>query len=632
VTRWSGAACFFLAFTAARPAAGQRSASTLIDRAQIEAAGWNRLSELLEGATRWSRSSVDGFTFAASPDRLPATGISAPGMTDWIVFVDRQRVPANLFGDQLLELLPISTAQIESVTVTRGPLIVRGLPTSRGIIEIFLRRAPPGAHGAATYQHGDETGDPGPFRYTTLTSPNVEKIGPFAHASASYARERWAVDVGVHLASVNVSDVNITSRFSPGIFGQLEQQVSAVTPTARVEARALGGEHRFFASRGEQRGLLFVPGLGAEQSLRTTASYAGIAGSIAARGSTVSYELSRATTDVAELASPLPFLVGHLRRENSGEGAWSRSWKTMSLAIGAGATNWRLDHAGAENQSRTVSRLFMRARSIDWPAVRAGASVSVSRAVSGTALDAAFDFSYEVTRQVSLEAATAVVHAIPELDGTWIDRVVLTGSSVVPAVPVIASADIGAAWRIADDTRATFGVRGARAAHWSLVAGAVNGEAPQRPVPIDSIVRDGGTLGAYAGLRSGWGPLRGMLELERAAIVSGDATMRGAMGSTAGFLMRASIQETPTPDLRLNVAALLMPRTQWVGFVSAPNDTTSIVPSVRRIDFSAEKWLWQRRLKAQLLFRNLLDLDERYHPYGAQWNLRTHLSVTLAIP
>jgi hypothetical protein len=30
--------------------------------------------------------------------------------------------------------------------------------------------------------------------------------------------------------------------------------------------------------------------------------------------------------------------------------------------------------------------------------------------------------------------------------------------------------------------------------------------------------------------------------------------------------------------------------------------------------------------------RNLLNAAERSHPEGAQWNLRTHLAVTIALP
>jgi hypothetical protein len=39
--------------------------------------------------------------------------------------------------------------------------------------------------------------------------------------------------------------------------------------------------------------------------------------------------------------------------------------------------------------------------------------------------------------------------------------------------------------------------------------------------------------------------------------------------------------------------------------------------------------MWQRRLRLELLYRNLLNEPDRTHPFGAQWNLRWHVSASL---
>ncbi|HEV8497558.1 MAG TPA: hypothetical protein VGQ56_11880, partial [Gemmatimonadaceae bacterium] len=43
--------------------------TVVIRRADIERAGWNRVTEILDGAVGWGRTSVDAFSYAASPDR-----------------------------------------------------------------------------------------------------------------------------------------------------------------------------------------------------------------------------------------------------------------------------------------------------------------------------------------------------------------------------------------------------------------------------------------------------------------------------------------------------------------------------------------------------------------------------------
>jgi hypothetical protein len=72
------------------------------------------------------------------------------------------------------------------------------------------------------------------------------------------------------------------------------------------------------------------------------------------------------------------------------------------------------------------------------------------------------------------------------------------------------------------------------------------------------------------------------------------------------------------------------PSTEWPPHL--PVAPAASLPATRRVDFSANKWMWGNRVRAQLLMRNLLNAPDRTHPSGAQWNLRTHLAVTVALP
>ena len=57
-----------------------------------------------------------------------------------MVFVDGQPMMTDLFGLHLIELLPVSVADIDSVVFTRGPTIVDGRSNARGTANIFTRR------------------------------------------------------------------------------------------------------------------------------------------------------------------------------------------------------------------------------------------------------------------------------------------------------------------------------------------------------------------------------------------------------------------------------------------------------------------------------------------------------------
>ena len=54
--------------------------------------------------------------------------------------------------------------------------------------------------------------------------------------------------------------------------------------------------------------------------------------------------------------------------------------------------------------------------------------------------------------------------------------------------------------------------------------------------------------------------------------------------------------------------------------------------AVRRLDLSAAKSIWRDRVHAQLVFRNLLDAPQRYHPAGVGSDLSYHVNVSVELP
>jgi hypothetical protein len=603
--------------------------SVVVRRADIEREGWNRVTEILDGAVGWGRASVDGFSYSASPDRLPAAGESGPSMPEWLVVVNGQRVPTDVFGLHLLELLPISVGQIDSVVFTRGPIISAGAPAARGVMSIFLRRAGPGLHAELTYQHGDESGDPGPYRYTDLASPNVEKIGPFAHGDIGWRGPAWDVDAGVHVASINITDTFISSRFSPTTFAGVRPDVIAITPTLRAGVDALGGRHELMASYGEQRGLMFIAPQRSEQSLRTRSTYVGVDGSLNGAGSTtVVYEGSTSVLDASELASPLAFTVGHTRRHVGGTVSASHSVGRATLTIGAVADRWTLV-ANAVAGSATSSG--------GGPLMRASLPISRSVTLDGSAtlifdgahspvLDAAADASFRLDSLTSVTIHGSQIRGHPNKDGSWIDAFML-GYQLPARAPTLTGIGVTLAHRFVPYLGAAVELRGETVADW---AGLSRPTSAPFASPADPVLHDGTLIGGHVRVETiGQGVWQGSLEYDRSAPVNlDDRTFNSEVASSAIDDLRAQLSATPVRDFRLSGIAHLTGGTRWPAFASSTGSPAT-VPPVRRIDASMEKWMWQRRLRLELLYRNLLNEPERYHPFGAQWNLRWHVSASL---
>ena len=601
-------------------------APIIIRRDEIERSGWNRVAELLEGAVGWGRSSVDGATFAASPDHLPEPGESAAGTAQWLVFVDDQPVQTNLFGLHLLELLPVTPGEIDSVTFVRGPIVIDGTPAPRGAVRIYTARRANGSFARLTYEHGDETGDPGPYRYTTLRSPNLEKLGPFAHADLGYAAPRWNVDLGAHFTSLNTTDSILQSRF-PGFSAQVPQDVMTVTPTLRGEVHAFG-RHELLASYGEQRGLLLVPTTTREQSVRARATSIGIGGALdSITGTVVGYHAAVWSADARELESPLPFAIGHRRELGLASVDAARTFGGATIALGAGGYQWRLVRNGG-TRTRTAAREFgtVRTRVARSSIDVTGELVNGSR---GTTADAVASLAVAIDTSTSLVIAATTMHEHPDIDGTWIDAVVL-GRAPTNEHTRFSSGTFALTRRLVGKLALGAEGRVEHVADWRLA---------DAPVLPGTVLPDSARLetvsGTFAGggvrLESiGAGVWHGSLAYDRMALASGDAGLRERARSSPTDELRAQLSASPVRDFRVTAMADITNGTIWPGF--GADSATLRVPAVTRIDASAEKWMWSRRLRIELLFQNILNRPERYHPYGAQWNMRWHLLGSLVLP
>jgi hypothetical protein len=609
-----------------RTAALGAQAPLVIRRAEIERSGWNRIAELLEGAVGWGRSSVDGFTYSASPDRLPQPGQSAAGTPQWIVFVDDQPVQSNMFGLHLLELLPVSPGEIDSVMFVPGPAFVNGTPAPRGAVRIFTKRPRSGAFGELAYEHGDETGDPGPYRYTTLSSPNLEKLGPFAYAGAGFAAPRWMLHAGAHFASLNTTDSIIHSRFA-GFGGAVPQDVSAVSPALRAEVDVFG-HHELLAGWGEQRGLLLVPTTMREQSVSSEATSIGIAGTLdSLQGAVIEYGGAFWSADAREIGSPLPFVIGHRREARNATLAARRRVGSAVVAVGAAGYDWRL-HRNGGARTRSAAREYL---AIRMPAgsLAFDATGALVNGAHGTAADGDVSMTLAVDSSTSVIVSAASIHEHPDVDGTWIDAVVL-GQEPRSERARLSHGSLGVVRSLGGRVALTADGRIERVTNWRLAGPPA---LPLSSLPDSAPLAAGnGTLvgGRFRVESQGSTGLQGSLEYDRTQLVSGDESLRKSADSSPADEARVQLSSVPARDLRVTATANLLSGTRWPGF--GIDSATIRVPAITRIDASLEKWMWRRRLRIELLFRNLLNRPERYHPYGAQWNLRWHLLASIVLP
>ena len=152
----------------------QTDAARVITAEEINLSGLTRVSDILGLALELDALTVDGFNWQFEP-----AGHFPDFRSEWILLLDGQRLELGRFGYPALNSLPVNADQIERIEIFTTPMIFHAGIATRGMIHIHTtdRLDRNGFTGLLQYSAGNETGDPGPYRYTDYNSRNVDHIG-----------------------------------------------------------------------------------------------------------------------------------------------------------------------------------------------------------------------------------------------------------------------------------------------------------------------------------------------------------------------------------------------------------------------------------------------------------------------
>lgn len=181
----------------------------IISESMIKSAGIVSLSDILLLLPDWNYSTIDGFTKTVS-----ANGLSSLQRQNFILMVDDLKYDLNVFDIQNINLLPISITQIDYVEIYSVPKIIEGEFAGCGLIHFHTKQPPKGMSFFANEIIGNETGDPGPYRYTLFSSSNVDKIGPYFSTGIDYGSKNWSVKAGYKNEETFISDSLLKNRIS----------------------------------------------------------------------------------------------------------------------------------------------------------------------------------------------------------------------------------------------------------------------------------------------------------------------------------------------------------------------------------------------------------------------------------
>jgi len=188
-------------------AADNNYAKYTLKRETLEHAGLVRLSDIFTLIDEWDFYSVEGFTRQGV-----SNSFDIYHQQNWVIMVDGHRMDLKLFDMTNINLLPISTDQIDSIEVYILPQQVEDNFSDRGLLHIHTRQIKEGVTLQGQFTAGNEIGDPGPFRYTEFWSENVDRIAADESYWLSYRGDDGYLGAGYYAQVYYPTDPLIVDR------------------------------------------------------------------------------------------------------------------------------------------------------------------------------------------------------------------------------------------------------------------------------------------------------------------------------------------------------------------------------------------------------------------------------------
>ncbi|NNF56803.1 MAG: hypothetical protein HKN04_01040 [Rhodothermaceae bacterium] len=624
-----------------------------LNRAEIEAAGVVYLSDLYRLFDGLRTTTVDGFTWQATH----ASGVPFEGEAFTIV-VDGAPASLSLFDEQDLEGLGVPIHEIASITFCPVSGFVAGQWAAGGTLYIETISSEPGLAARGALQIGNETGDPGPYRYTELVTPNVDKFGVDGEGAVGYRARAFAGRVGLRAYRFFPTDraqIVRTREATSRLF--VRQQHLAVRFDGAAEV--LGGTHALTATGHVASDFRFTEAAARELPVRRVDGQGGLRGSWPLGGSRRSplqlqYRLGLETQTLDADDSALPsFFPDWRSTTRSASLEAQRGPPTRRLAVGATLKQTTVNGPGLpDDAGATLLTLYAQHRH----APRAGEvaqQTEIGAVVSDrhARLKLAQRLGWRSGVQ-QLALALVLDGQIPEEAyryGYWAARG-YTGLQI-DSLPYRAlrppqpsrEVSVRLTWAIQPGSRwrATTSLEGRwlRGLYVERPAFVLRPGAEAPSGFVIAVADAGGeTVGAQVALEGTHGIWRGRAFYSLLTEVGGTEAFQEVWARVPHYRTGVAITLRPDGDFSLRGALTAESSTRWPGYGALDGAValnqyvyTDGTPPRWLLDVTADKAFWDRRARLSLVFRNLLNTEERYHPLGAALDLRLYARLTVNV-
>jgi len=178
-----------------------------LDSEFLRNAGIVRHSDLFNYLIGWNTYTLDDNVWIAVPNSQSHYGDSA-----WRIIIDEVELNMGLFGVQNINMIPVNLTEVTSIEVISTPEFSGGEILTKGVLKYTTESIEKREYISGSFNIGNETGDPGPHRYTEFSSINIDKIGPDMSVNVAYPLDKWKYTGGIAYRQYFPTDEHIMGR------------------------------------------------------------------------------------------------------------------------------------------------------------------------------------------------------------------------------------------------------------------------------------------------------------------------------------------------------------------------------------------------------------------------------------
>lgn len=300
----------------------------IFDSNDIKSASIINLSDLFSLNQRWNISTIDGFSYRAA-----ANNLSVYQKQNFIVLVDGQKMNLNVFDLQNVDLLPFTINQVDSIIFVDLPILYRGEFSRQGLIHIKLKKPVDGLSLNAIQSVGNEIGDPGPYAFTRHKTANIDKLGYLLGAAFGSTGNSWTL-----AGNFKFRENFITDQATDKRIGQLtgDQKARLLGVSINSSFNYLNGTHNLFFSYTEHDEYFYFRPYGNEIPITRVFKHVGLDGNFYINQNIfVNYLLQGSTNDLIDKPNEKDFNFDLVTNSflSRIEGTYRHPWFTSLIGL-----------------------------------------------------------------------------------------------------------------------------------------------------------------------------------------------------------------------------------------------------------------------------------------------------------